>query len=113
MKVLIGIITLLGLTLGIQYVPLSKTEYGLSVGDPQGRLHVQAFYDLLCNLMSYEGPDSATSDQILRQVFRTIIPSKKSIRFTYNFFPLPYHFYAFKAQQGTKQHYRRLQLRVC
>ena len=31
-----------------QYIPLSKTEYGLTIGDPNGVLHIQAFYDLAC-----------------------------------------------------------------
>lgn len=42
---LFAIITVIHST---QYVPISKTPYGLSIGDPEGVLHIQAFYDLAC-----------------------------------------------------------------
>lgn len=48
------------------------------------------------------GPDSQASNNVLRDVFKTIILAKSGIRFSYTFFPLPYHFYSFKVQQGTQ-----------
>ncbi len=31
-----------------QEVPLRKGEYGFTVGDQQGNLHIDFFFDLLC-----------------------------------------------------------------
>ena len=31
-----------------QLIPIPKTPYGFSIGDPYGTLHIQAFYDLQC-----------------------------------------------------------------
>ena len=42
------LVLLVSFVLGSQYVSIPKTPYGLTVGDPEGRLHIQAFYDLLC-----------------------------------------------------------------
>jgi hypothetical protein len=52
MKHLIGILTLIFVVLAEQYTPLSKVEYGLTIGDPNGDLHIQAVYDLLCTINS-------------------------------------------------------------
>lgn len=110
MRSLVGILILLAVASATQYTPLSKVEYGLSIGDPAGSLHIQAFYDLLCTRCFNEGPDSQASNSVLRDVFKTIIPAKSGIRFTYVFFPLPYHFYSFKVQQGTDRCNFRIQL---
>lgn len=95
MKTVVGITILLSIALASQWVPIPKgSSYGLSIGDPTAsKLHIEAFYDLLC-------PDSAASNNVFRDVWKSVIPSKQGIKFTYVFYPLPYHFYAFKVHQG-------------
>jgi hypothetical protein len=51
MKQLIGILTVALVVLAVQYTPISKVEYGLTIGDPNGDLHIQAVYDLLCEII--------------------------------------------------------------
>ena len=48
MKIALIVVTLVALTAADQFVPISKVPYGFTIGDPEGTLHIQAFYDLLC-----------------------------------------------------------------
>ena len=46
-----AILTLLAVLLFVgcdQLIPIPKTPYGFSIGDPYGTLHIQAFVDFLC-----------------------------------------------------------------
>jgi hypothetical protein len=49
MKSIVGIFILISIVFSTQYIPIPRSDYGLTVGDPAGKLHIQAFYDLLCN----------------------------------------------------------------
>jgi hypothetical protein len=47
---------LLALGLADQFVPIPKTPYGFSMGDPQGELHIEAFLDFQCTLPPMQAP---------------------------------------------------------
>ena len=67
---------------GTQYVPIPNVYDGVTVGNPAAKLHIEAFFDLLC-------PDSKASNAVFNKLF-TMIDNDK-IAFTYHLFPLPYH----------------------
>lgn len=48
MKIVVVLVVLLGLAMADQFVPISKVPYGFTIGDPEGTLHIEAFYDFLC-----------------------------------------------------------------
>lgn len=53
---LLTICTLVCLALSSQDVPLHKSYYGFSVGDPYGTLHIEFFLDFQCTLSNYPRP---------------------------------------------------------
>lgn len=50
MKIALLLLSLIAFALADQFVPISKVPYGFTIGDPEGELHIQAFYDLQCNI---------------------------------------------------------------
>ena len=48
MKNLIILATLLLLTTCDQLIPIQKGGYGFTVGDPNGKLQIEAFFDFQC-----------------------------------------------------------------
>lgn len=49
MRLLILVLGLLAFAAADQFVPIPKVPYGFTIGDPEGTLHIEAFYDFLCN----------------------------------------------------------------
>lgn len=76
-----------------QQIPIPRREYGFTIGDKYGDIHIEFFIDFQC-------PDSKASYLTLKDVFKTIDLAQQSIKFTYQFIPLQFHFYAFKITQG-------------
>lgn len=50
MKAIIGILSILVLVACDQLIPIPKTPYGFSIGDPNGSLHIEAVLDFQCML---------------------------------------------------------------
>ena len=50
MKAIIGILAILALVACDQLIPIPKTPYGFSIGDPNGLLHIEAALDFQCML---------------------------------------------------------------
>jgi hypothetical protein len=48
MKTLIGVLSILVLIACDQLIPIPKTPYGFSIGDPEGLLHIEAVLDFQC-----------------------------------------------------------------
>jgi hypothetical protein len=103
MRNIVILATILLLASCDQLVPIQKNGYGFTVGDPNGKLQIEAFFDFQCTLPMTSGPDSKDSYTILRTVMQTIDFSAKGIKFTYQMIPLQFHYYAFKIHQCTNR----------
>lgn len=84
---------LIAVAFGTQYVPIPDYYDGVHIGKAGAKLHLEAFYDLLC-------PDSKASNAILNQVFAKVDTS--NVLFTYHIFPLPYHIQAYLTAMGAR-----------
>ena len=56
MKIATILLCLVALTMADQFVPISKVPYGFTIGDPQGTLHIEAFYDIQCIRSTIQAP---------------------------------------------------------
>ena len=96
LKVVLFLVSIIGLTLASQTIPLPKTLDGLSLGHLNSSFSLEAHYDLLC-------PDSRNSYYILSQVMRDYnLSTSENFKFTIHFFPLPYHTFAHKVAIGER-----------
>ncbi len=93
-------LTLLYLAFSSQDVTIQKNYYGFTVGDPYGTLHIQFFLDFQCNSPHYIGPDSKASFEAWTNVRKSISLVQNKIKLSFNFSPLPYHFYATLIHEG-------------
>jgi hypothetical protein len=97
---LIVLALLITLTHSSQDVPIQAGGYGFSVGDNLGTLHIQFFIDFQCTHYPILGPDSKNSYNTWSIVRKTISLLDYRVKLTYQFIPLPFHFYAIYIHQA-------------
>jgi len=80
-----------------QDTPIPSRPDGFSLGANKPKLHLEAFYDLLC-------PDSRNSFALLQLLLLNEyhISTSKTLKFTVHIFPLPYHINSFLVSQGAR-----------
>jgi len=83
--------------LASQDTPIPHTPEGFSLGSKDPQLHIEAFYDLLCN-------DCKPSWEILEPILRNEyhITTNQTLRFTVHLYPFPCHVNSFITAQGAR-----------
>lgn len=94
MKYPILALFLITFTICSQDVPIYPNQYGFSVGDQYGTLHIQFFLDFQCTFTYSIGPDSKDSFIAWTNVRKAVSLQQNKVKLTFQFNPLPYHFYA-------------------